>query len=83
MSQRALQVVILAFTLLLHAHAGAGSKQAAQTHKIIDTGVDAFYDNTSVITKPKQGDPFFGQDAQYQINAPSCTDNGMGPSQIM
>ena len=47
-------------------------------YRIVDTGVTVFYDNTSVITMPKQGDKFFGQDAQYQINIPSYTDNGDG-----
>jgi hypothetical protein len=78
MMQRTLQGAILIFILFCPVHAGAGSKQTAQTYRIVDTGVDTFYDNTSVIAKPKRGDPFFGQDAQYRINTPSYTDNGDG-----
>lgn len=55
-----------------------GTMQNSRSYIIVDTGVTEFYDNTSVIQRPKQGAPFFGQDAHYQINTPSYTDNGDG-----
>lgn len=73
-----LQVVILTFVLTFHAHADGGSHQTEHTYRIVDTGVKEFYGNTSVILEPQQGDPFFGQDAQYRTNTPSYTDNGDG-----
>jgi hypothetical protein len=78
MMQRTLSVVTLIFILFCPVRAGAGSKQTPQTYKIVATGVETFYDNTSVIPRPKRGDPFFGQDAQYRIDTPSYTDNGDG-----
>lgn len=47
-------------------------------YKIVDTGITTFYDSTSVITSPEAGEEYFGQDAQYQINPSSYTDNGDG-----
>ena len=44
----------------------------------MDTGVTAFYSNDAVIREPDEGDPFYGQDATYQENAFSYTDNGDG-----
>jgi hypothetical protein len=76
--KRITQVVILICILTLHGQAEGGSQHTEQTYRIVDTGVKEFYSNISVIPKPKQGDPFFGQDAQYQINNPSYTDNGDG-----
>jgi hypothetical protein len=78
MMKRILQVLILTFILLFHGHAEGGPKQTALHYRVVDTGVEAFYDNTSVIPRPRRGAPFFGQDAQYRINSPSYTDNGDG-----
>jgi hypothetical protein len=76
--QRVLQVAIAMFILFFHVYAEGASQQSGQTYSFVDTGVKEFYDNTSVIPKPKKGAPFFGQDAQYQINNPSYSDNGDG-----
>jgi hypothetical protein len=61
---------------------GVPAKEASQHHglpyAIADTGVTAFYDNAAVIREPRAGGKFFGQDAHYQINTPSYTDNGDG-----
>jgi len=46
------------------------------TYKIVDTDISEFYNNNSVITEPKIGESFYGQDANYSINPPSYTDNG-------
>jgi len=47
-------------------------------YSIVDTGVISFYDNDSEITTPAQGEAFYGQDAQFQTNTPSYTNNGDG-----
>ena len=47
-------------------------------YPIVDTGVTAFYSNDAVIKEPDEGDAFYGQDANYQGNAFSYTDNGDG-----
>ncbi len=50
----------------------------AQSYKIVHTGITDFYSNTDIITAPQPGSPFFGQDACYQANMPSYTDNHDG-----
>lgn len=48
------------------------------TYAIVDTGVTDFYSGKGIIDSPKEGDKFYGQDALYQINEPSYTDNNDG-----
>lgn len=48
------------------------------TYRIVETGVNACYDNTRKITQPAPGDPFYGQDGNYQGSIPSYEDNGDG-----
>ena len=48
------------------------------TYNIVDTGQNKFYSNDSVISNPTRGYDFFGQDARYNINPPSYTDNNDG-----
>jgi len=48
------------------------------TYPIVDTDVDDFYDNSSMISAPSSGQSFYGQDASYSGNQPSYTDNGDG-----
>lgn len=48
------------------------------TYPIVDTDVQEFYSDIAVITKPKEGQVFYGQDAHYSGNQPSYTDNGNG-----
>lgn len=50
----------------------------AYTYPIVDTGVHTFYSNTAIIASPVEGSAFYGQDACYQGNEPSYTDNGNG-----
>jgi len=45
------------------------------TYTIVDTGVHEFYNNTEVIAAPAPGAAFYGQDASYEGNEPSYTDN--------
>lgn len=47
-------------------------------YPIVDTGQKKFYGNDTVISPPKNGDDFFGQDASYSSNEPSYTDNNDG-----
>ena len=48
------------------------------TYPIVETGIHSFYNNTAIIFQPSQGNAFYGQDASYQGNEPSYTDNGDG-----
>jgi hypothetical protein len=48
------------------------------TSAIPDTGVNKCYDNSYEITCPSYGQEFSGQDAQYETNPMSFTDNGDG-----
>jgi hypothetical protein len=54
------------------------SRQQAGSYPIVDTGVTSFYNNHSVISQPETNQSFFGQDAQYQKNQPSYTNNQDG-----
>lgn len=49
-----------------------------QSYKIVDTGQTQFYNNNSEISTPAAGAAFYGQDAQFNGNQPSYTDNGDG-----
>jgi hypothetical protein len=73
-----LGALLLALLVSVYAHAEEKPRDNSLNYRIVDTGVTVFYDNTSVISMPKQGEAFFGQDAQYQINIPSYTDNEDG-----
>ncbi len=45
---------------------------------VIDTGQDVCYDNTTEIDCPSPGEPFHGQDAQYNGTQPSYVTGGDG-----
>jgi hypothetical protein len=49
------------------------SPLAAQPYVIADTGQTKCYDNRNEIAPPKPGQPFYGQDAQFQGHPPSYT----------
>ncbi|MFR9651216.1 MAG: DUF1566 domain-containing protein [Rikenellaceae bacterium] len=51
---------------------------AQTTYNIVDTNQSLFFDNSSTIKMPKKGAAFYGQDAQFERNSPSYTDNGDG-----
>lgn len=70
--------MMLILVLSFYAFAEEGVQKKDRTYVIVDTGVSEFYDNSSLIQRPIQGAKFFGQDAQYQINTASYTDNGDG-----
>ena len=48
------------------------------SYKIVDTKTTNYYSDKSEISKPSINEDFYGQDAEYQINNPSYTDNGDG-----
>ena len=48
------------------------------SYPIVDTGVVTFYSDKQIISAPAEGEPFCGQDANYQGNSPSYTDNDDG-----
>lgn len=47
-------------------------------YPIVDTGVKNYYSDVTVISEPSVGEAFFGQDASYDGNQPSYTENGDG-----
>ena len=49
-----------------------------QPYKVVDTGQTTYYDDSNEIAVPAVGEPFYGQDAQYDGHQPSYTDNGNG-----
>ena len=50
----------------------------SQTYRIVDGGQILCYDTAKVIPLPLQGQPFYGQDAQYIGNRRSYTLSGDG-----
>ncbi|GAH45041.1 unnamed protein product, partial [marine sediment metagenome] len=56
-----------------------GEIVAAITYPVVDTGQSTCYDASgAAATCPAEGDPSFGQDAQFSGNTPSYTDNADG-----
>ena len=51
---------------------------AVNKYKIVDTGQKNFFNNSTTMSKPTFGQPFFGQDANHIGYQPSYTDNGDG-----
>jgi hypothetical protein len=49
-----------------------------QAYTLPDTGQTVCYDNVQEIPCPQPGEPFYGQDAQYQRAQPAFLDNGDG-----
>ncbi len=54
------------------------STTSTPTTPIVDTGQDRCYNNTGEISCPSPGEPFYGQDAQYEGTQPSYQNNGDG-----
>lgn len=48
------------------------------SYPIVNTGVTDFYSDIEKISKPSVGESFYGQDANYNRNTPSYTNNGDG-----
>ncbi|GAF04010.1 Lcl C-terminal domain-containing protein [Saccharicrinis fermentans] len=56
----------------------AQTTPSAGQYKIVDTDQQKCYDNQREVTPPEPGKAFYGQDAQFNGNQPSYTDNGDG-----
>jgi len=50
----------------------------AQTYRIVDTDQEKYFNNRSEISIPQKGDAFYGQDAHFNGNQPSYTNNNDG-----
>lgn len=48
------------------------------TYVVVDTGQGVFFNNSTEISAPSEGNSFYGQDATYNSAQPSYTDNGDG-----
>ena len=48
------------------------------TYKIVDTGLTKLFTDVTTVTHLDEGDPFYGQDGNYEGYQPSYTDNGDG-----
>jgi hypothetical protein len=68
----------LAATALAITSAGCQEAGAGATYVVVDTGQTGCYDNAQQIAPPAEGQPFFGQDAQYAGPQPRYEDNGDG-----
>ena len=64
--------------VLKPAMVSAHQVQVKNSYSIVDTGQRIAYNNQNATSLPKEGHDFFGQDANYIINAPSYTNNGNG-----
>ncbi|MBU2712436.1 Lcl C-terminal domain-containing protein [Zooshikella harenae] len=71
-------VSVLAFSASMFVYGENNALSAKPPYAIVDSGVTDFYNNHAMISKPKSGEAFYGQDAHYQINTPNYTDNGDG-----
>ena len=47
-------------------------------YTIVDTGIKDYYSDANIISEPSVGQYFYGQDATYDGNQPSYTDNSDG-----
>ncbi len=61
------------FVTMLATGLSASALRAAHPYTIVDTAQSKCYDNQSEIAPPKPGQPFYGQDAQFQGHPPSYT----------
>lgn len=52
--------------------------QSQSGYIVVDTGQNRCYDNSGGISSPQLGQPFYGQDAQYNGVQPAYQDNGDG-----
>jgi hypothetical protein len=67
-------VFILLFISTIQLH----SQELSNSYPLIDTGQDDTYDTLQVIPFPLPGEPFYGQDAQFDVIQFSFQDNSDG-----
>ncbi len=61
------------------ANSGDNDSTEPMGYAVVDTGQIACYDDRGeLITCPAEGEPFYGQDGQYDVHLFSYTDNGDG-----
>jgi len=70
MKQKVFMVLLMVFTFICMGMTGPSSVTAGP---VPDTGQDKCYDNTGEIPCPQEGEPFYGQDAQYSTTPQSYT----------
>ncbi|MCP4366115.1 MAG: DUF1566 domain-containing protein [Planctomycetes bacterium] len=70
-------ICVILCVLILGSVANAQDGGQGQ-YPIVDTGQERCYDNTREIDFPRRGQPFYGQDAQYQGLPMDYLDNGDG-----
>jgi hypothetical protein len=77
--QYANAILLILTTLALNVQPPAMARADSQVESpVIDTGQSKCYDNYEQISCPKPGEPFYGQDAQYNGIQMSYQDNGDG-----
>lgn len=57
---------------------GITNPEGNRSYRIVDTGVQKFFNTSQEIAAPQQGEAFYGQDAQFDGNQASYRDNGDG-----
>jgi len=67
---------LLSMTLIAAVFVTGSTFAEEYAFTVVDTGQTACYDNSSEITCPKEGEAFYGQDAQYDSAQFSLQDNG-------
>ncbi len=71
-------VMMKTIILLSLASMGLAYGAATLSYPVVDSGQIQCFDNETAIEAPKKGEAFYGQDAQFERNAPSYTDMGNG-----
>lgn len=64
--------------IIIHVNGMGADGLSQTTSPVVGTGQTNSYNNTSIISKPNVGQPFFGQNSNYPGNIPSYSDNSDG-----
>jgi hypothetical protein len=79
MKRNSFKTAITLFVLSSATVLAEGNPLAARfNYTVVDTGQTKCYDNRGEMTPPQRGEPFFGQDGQFQGPQPAYKDNGNG-----
>lgn len=70
--------IIFSFLFLVALFTSHVFAQDNVDYPVVDTGQTQCYGNSQAIVCPQPGEPFYGQDAQYESAQPSYQDNGDG-----
>ena len=75
-----LSVLLINFTSCEKVTDSAPENEPSQdlTYPIVETQVKSAYSDIAIISLPSMEDAYYGQDANYNGNQPSYTDNGDG-----